>query len=301
MIPGHEVAGVVERVGEGVDGFEPGELVVTGAGISCGECDRCREGRTNLCERYATLGLQRHGGLAQFVAVPSSTCARAPDGLARDAAALGQPMAIAVHSMRQGAPRKGELALVIGVGGIGAFLTYALSAMGVRVVAADLDDARLEIARGLGASLTVRPDAAPLVRSVRETLGDPDVVYEVTGTAAGLEAAFEATRAGGRIVAVGLHDHPREIDLRALTLRELSIHGTNAHVCGADLPEALRLLSARSEPWSDVAPTALSLDRLVPDGIEPLVEGRSPRIKTLIDPWADATRPTRMQEHADAA
>jgi threonine dehydrogenase-like Zn-dependent dehydrogenase len=303
MIPGHEVAGIVDSIGEGVDGFVPGALVVTGAGISCGACARCREGRTNLCERYATVGLQRHGGLAQFVAVPAATCVAAPSGLTRDSAALGQPMAIGVHSMRQGSPRPGELALVIGVGGIGAFLTYALSATGVRTVAADLDDERLAIARALGADLTLGPHDAPIAEVVRERVGEPGLVYEVTGTVAGLDAALSSVRLGGRVVAVGLHEHLREIDLRSLTLRELSIHGTNAHVVSADLPEALRLLAARRDPWSDVAPTALSLDRLVPDGLEPLAEGRSRRIKTLVDPWAEASRPSRMalkEEHADA-
>lgn len=303
MIPGHEVAGIVEAAGDGVEGFAPGDLVVTGAGISCGSCPRCREGRTNLCVRYATVGLQRHGGLAHFVAVPAATCVAAPHGLTPDAAALGQPMAIGVHSMRQGSPRAGELALVIGAGGIGAFLSYALAAGGVRTAVADLDEGRLAIARSLGAEATFGPDDAPLVKAVRDRAGDPDVVYEVTGSVPGIEAAMEVVRPGGRIVAVGLHERPREIDLRSITLRELSIHGTNAHVVGADLPEALRLLALRAEPWSDVAPTAISLDRLVADGLEPLAEGRSTRIKTLVDPWAETSRPTVMtarEEHADA-
>ena len=304
MVPGHELAGVVQELGAGVSGFEIGDLLVSGAGISCGTCDRCIEGRTNLCERYTTVGLQRDGGLAQFVSVPAATCVRAPEGLSADAAALGQPMAIAVHSMRRGEARPGELALVIGVGGIGAFLTYALAASGVRVVAADLEQARLEAARALGARLTVRPDLVDVASTVRAELGEPDVVYEVTGTEAGLSTALEIVRRGGRIVIVGLHDRPSSVDLRALTLAETNLIGTNAHVCGADLPEALRLLAARAEPWDDVAPVALSLDRLVEDGIEPLAHGRSTRIKTLVDPWAERTRPTRMdpdQERADVA
>jgi (R,R)-butanediol dehydrogenase/meso-butanediol dehydrogenase/diacetyl reductase len=304
MIPGHEIAGVVEEAADGVDGFERGDLVVTGAGVSCGTCARCREGRTNLCERYATVGLQRHGGLAQFVAVPASTCVAAPPGLTPDAAALGQPMAIAVHSMRQGWPKPNELALVIGAGGIGAFLVYALAATGIRTVAVDLDDERLSTARALGAALTIRPqNDVPPAEVVRSQVGEADVVYEVTGTERGVAAAMNVVRPGGRVVVIGLAERPREIDLRAITLREQSVHGTNAHVVAVDLPEALRLLAARTEPWSDVAPLALSLDRLVPDGLEPLADGRSTRIKTLIDPWAVETRPTRMtndKEHADA-
>ena len=75
-----------------------------------------------------------------------------------------------------------------------------------------------------------------------------------------------------------------------LTLTEVELVGTNAHVCGADLPEALRLLAARGGRWSDVAPKMLPLDRLVADGVRPMADGRATRIKTLIDPWADAPR-----------
>lgn len=295
MIPGHEVAGVIEALGPGVQTLGVGDLVVTGAGIACGECDQCARGRTNLCERYATVGLQRHGGLAELVAVPASTVVRAPEGITGDAAALGQPMAIAVHSMRQGRPVAGEVALVLGVGGIGAFLTYALAASGVRVVAADLDDERLRIARALGAERSVRPEGSDGRGALVLAVGAPDVVYEVTGSASGFADAFEVVRPGGRIVAVGLHDRPRSVDLRSLTLREVSVIGTNAHVVSSDLPEALRLIAARTDSWRDVAPTALSLDRLVPDGIEPLVAGTSPRIKTLVDPSTPASRPTRMR------
>lgn len=98
MIPGHEIVGRVVAVGEAVNGFSEGALVVSGAGISCGRCPWCRRGRTNLCERYATVGLQRHGGLAEFVAVPAGTCVDvAPYGLAPDVAALAQPMSIGVQ------------------------------------------------------------------------------------------------------------------------------------------------------------------------------------------------------------
>jgi (R,R)-butanediol dehydrogenase/meso-butanediol dehydrogenase/diacetyl reductase len=294
MIPGHEIAGTVMEVGPGVEEFEPGDLVVTGAGVSCGACPQCRRGRTNLCERYATLGLQRHGGLARLCVAPASTCVAAPPGLTADAAALGQPMSIAVHSMRRGAPAPEERALVIGIGGIGAFLTYALAASGVPVVAADLDRERLRLASDLGAEATIAAGDESIPAGSLRSGAAPDVVYEVTGTPVCLDAAFEAVREGGRVVAVGLQEEPRTLDVRSLTLRELSLVGTNAHICGIDLPEGLRLLAARAVPWDDVAPLALPLERLVSEGIAPLAEGRSDRVKTLIDPHAEKPRPTRM-------
>lgn len=99
IIPGHEFTGIVRQVGAGVDGFNEGDLVASGAGISCGECVRCRRMRTNLCERYSTVGLSRDGALAEYVTVPAATCLQvAPYGLTPDAAALAQPMSIAVHA-----------------------------------------------------------------------------------------------------------------------------------------------------------------------------------------------------------
>jgi D-arabinose 1-dehydrogenase-like Zn-dependent alcohol dehydrogenase len=109
LIPGHELSGTVVEVGAGIEGFAPGMLVVTGAGVSCGECHWCRRGSTNLCASYSTVGLQRDGGLAGFVAVPSVTCIDVgPYGLSADTAALAQPMSIAVHAMRRGRLELGD-------------------------------------------------------------------------------------------------------------------------------------------------------------------------------------------------
>lgn len=293
MIPGHELAGEVVALGEGVTGFAPGQLIVSGAGISCGACWQCLRGRTNLCERYSSVGLQRDGGLAQFCALPAATCLAA-DGLPPDVAALGQPMAIGVHAMRRGRLEPGEDALVIGAGGIGAFLTFVAAQRGARVVVVDLDQARLAQAEALGAALTATPGqgVADLLAQGRV---HPAVIYEVSGSRGGLQTAVEALPQGGRLVLVGLQGGTLDQPLRTLTLSEHEVIGTNAHVLAADLPEALRLLAARDTAWSDVAPVALALDRLVPDGITPLVEGRSVRIKTIVDPWAEQTRPTRME------
>jgi (R,R)-butanediol dehydrogenase/meso-butanediol dehydrogenase/diacetyl reductase len=289
VIPGHELVGVVEAVGSeaAAAGFAPGDLVASGAGAWCGECAACRSGRTNGCARYWTVGLQRDGGLAEFVAVPAKTCvAVAPYGLTEDAAALSQPMAIAAHAVDRGAPRAGEDVLVVGAGGIGAFITWAASQAGGRVVATDPDPERRSLAARLGAAATAAPDEATDVTA--------DLVLEVSGTAPGLATALRSVRPGGRVVLVGLHEPPSAVDLRAIALREVSLIGTVAHRCLTDLPAALALLAARTEGWSDIAPVAIPLESVVEDGLLPMAEGRATRIKTLVDPRTTATRPTRM-------
>jgi (R,R)-butanediol dehydrogenase / meso-butanediol dehydrogenase / diacetyl reductase len=268
---GHEFAGEVVAVGSGV-ALPIGSLVACGAGMSCGECRPCRSGRTNLCTSYATLGFHRDGGLAELCVAPADICIEVD--LPARVAALAQPMAIAVHALRRGRVEPGEEALVIGAGGVGAFLTYALARSGARVTVVDLDERRLEVASTLGAAHTARDLPDPLVATV---------VFEVSGARAPLERAVAALPRGGRVVIVGVQKEPPAVDFRRIALDELELIGTVAHVVGEDLPEAVRLLASR-DSWDDVAPTVIALDDLLDLGIGPLADGTSDQIKTLIDP-----------------
>lgn len=293
-ILGHEFGGRVVKAGPGVDGFGVGDLVACVAAVSCGACGACRVGTANFCDSYFTLGIDDHGGLAGYVAAPSAACLEVGGlGLDDDRAALVQPMSVALHALRQGKPRPGDPVVVLGVGGVGAFLVYAAAQEGARVLAVDRDPVRLGVADGLGASATLVAGAgSSLVSRVLEVGGGAAAVaYEVTGAPAVLAAALQMVRPRGRVVAVGLGDRPVPIDMRRITLREIRLVGTRAQVFEDDFAEAASLIASRMEGWSDVAPVALPLDRLVSDGLLPIVEGRPRRIKTLIDPWATTARP----------
>jgi threonine dehydrogenase-like Zn-dependent dehydrogenase len=178
---------------------------------------------------------------------------------------------------------------VIGAGGIGSFITWAAAHAGVAsVTAVDPDPVRRGVAATLGATRTLEPPAAG------EHLPAADLVLEVSGRPAGLVAALDAVRPGGRVVQVGIQEPPSPVDLRAVTLRETAIVGTVAHRCAVDLPAALRLLAAREAGWSDIAPVAIPLEDIVGDGLGPLADGTATRIKTLVDPRIRAARPTAM-------
>jgi (R,R)-butanediol dehydrogenase/meso-butanediol dehydrogenase/diacetyl reductase len=296
MIPGHEFAGSVAEVGDDAEGFAEGDRIVTGAALWCGECPQCRAGRTSICALYATVGLHRDGGLAEFVRVPAHIAFRAePFGLGDDLAVLTQPMAIAVHALRRGRPRAGESVLVIGAGGIGVFLIYALARAGARVVAVDVSDARLGIARDLGATAVLRAsDAARLTRSLGDLDFTPGLVFEVTGSDDGFGTAIAAVAPGGRLVTVGIAKHAVAIDARRVTTKELELIGTNALIGREDVPEAARLLALEPALWRSVAPSAIPLHRVVEDGVVPMLEGRAAHIKVLVDPWTSAVRGTVM-------
>lgn len=286
---GHEFAGTVEAVGDGVD-IAPGAVVVCGAGISCGTCKFCREGRTNLCTSYHTAGLQQDGGLAGYVTVPASTLIDVTaTGLPLDTLGLAQPMSIAVHAVRRSGLRAGQDAVIVGIGGIGAFITVAAAATGARVLVVDLNPERLELAQRLGAAETLRAGDATLAERLDQLDMVPDVFFEVSGSAPGLASVLDAARPGATIVPVGIQKGDVPIPLGSWTLSEYTIIGTLAHVVATDMPEAVRLLGTRPD-WSDIAHEVLPLDQVVDGGLVPLLTGKPGQIKTLIDPWIDSPR-----------
>ena len=293
VVLGHEFAGIVERLGAGVEGLAVGAAVVCGAGIACGECRMCRRGRTNLCATYETLGLHHDGGLAGYALAPAATLLDAtPSGLSLDTLGLAQPMAVAVHTVRRSGLDADSDAVVVGVGGIGTFITFAAAATGARVLVVDRDPARLELARRLGASEALLAGDGALADRLVQSGMSPDVLFEVSGSAAGLTSLLEAARPGSVLVPVGIQKEPVALDLAAFTLRELTLVGTVAHVLATDLVEAVRLLGARPD-WTDVADTVIPLGSVVGDGLDPLISGGTRQVKTLIDPWASAPRPAR--------
>lgn len=287
---GHEFAGTVEAVGGGVSNLTVGATVVCGAGVSCGECKPCVEGRTNLCREYTTLGLQHDGGLAGYVVSPADILLDVSDtGLAMDTLGLAQPMSIAVHAVRRSGLRAGQDAVIVGVGGIGAFITFAAVSVGARVLVVDLNEARLELASRLGAFATLQAQDGSLSDRLSELGMDADVFFEVSGSAPGLASALDAAQPGATIVPVGIQRGEPALPLGSWTLREYTIVGTVAHVVKTDLPEAVRLLGTRDD-WSDIASEVLPLDKALSDGISPLTDGSATQIKALIDPWSTQSR-----------
>lgn len=286
MVMGHEIAGRVVALGEGVGEQWLGALVASCGAGPCGECAECAAGRSNVCRRYWAVGLHRDGGLASFVAVPVASCVDVGAlGIDEHEAALVQPMSIAVHAVRRSGARRGDVAIVQGVGGVGAFLIHVLVALGVETVAVELDDSRLAVARDLGASRTILGGVPATAAELADAWGDRIPVYfEVSGSARGLALAIEVVPMGTTIVTVGIAKEPAPVDMGRVTVREISLVGTNAMVRETDLGEAARLVAARAGRWELVAPAPLPFARLVPDALERIADGRPPAIKTLVQP-----------------
>jgi (R,R)-butanediol dehydrogenase/meso-butanediol dehydrogenase/diacetyl reductase len=298
VVLGHEIVGRVVEVGSTVSDFVPGDRVVPGSGVSCGRCPWCAAGRTNLCASYYTIGLHAHGGLAELVDVPARICHRVGDECADADAVMVQPLAVALHAVRRARVRPGEVAAVIGTGGLGALIVGALVLTGVTTIGVDISPASLAVAQRVGASAIVdagEPDAAGAIRSLAGGDG-PALVVEASGVKNGLECALTSVRRGGEIQVVGLQHDLFRIDFRQLVLNEITISTSKVHVCDVDVPAAIALLEGTNLGWATFD-SIVALEDVVSGGFDRLARGEAagrivvtPRHRSLLDPSAGATR-----------
>jgi (R,R)-butanediol dehydrogenase/meso-butanediol dehydrogenase/diacetyl reductase len=200
--------------------------------------------RTNLCEKYVTLGLNRDGGMAEFVAVPTSTLVKVPVGLGLDAAGIAQPLAVGLHAARRAGVRDGDKVLLIGAGAIGTFVLAGLKKLfTAEVTVLDFGGSRLERASRLGADHTVEvgENAETQIKDIFGAAGI-DVIIEASGAPGQLQFAIGLVKRGGNILQVGLPSTKQEIDVHKIVMSEINIQTTLAHVCDQDLGLALEIL-----------------------------------------------------------
>ena len=244
MILGHEFIGEVVETGPG-SAFQVGDMVASGAGVWCGECPRCLEGRTNLCFNYYTLGLNIDGGMAEFVSCPERALVPVPAGLSVDLAGLSQPLAVGLHAARRSGVTDGDRVVLIGAGAIGSFvLAGILSLAKIDVTVVDFPGARLDRSLRIGASRIIEAGPDAVARAL-EAVGPrgADVVIEASGAPGQLDNALAMVRTGGTILQVGLPSTEQPVHVHDLVMREVSIRTTLAHVCGEDLAPALQILA----------------------------------------------------------
>lgn len=274
MIPGHEMVGRV--VESNAPDLPSGTLVAGAASVPCWDCDRCREGRTNICQRLYSLGLNAPGSHAEYVAGPARSFVPLPEGLSIDAAGIAQPVAVGVHAARRAQARPGDRVVLFGAGAIGSFVLSGLRHLvdDLDVTVVDVDASRLERASRLGADATVHGDDV-------EGLRGADLVIEATGVPELVTRATELVRPGGRVLAVGMPARPSEIDVHHLVFNEITLDTTVALTIREDLPTALELLTETQladELLDSVRPLST-----IPSTLDEMAAGEVAG-KVLIDP-----------------
>lgn len=226
-IGGHEYAGEVAALGEGVEAFSLGDRVVGGAAPGCGQCDYCRSHRPGLCARRDDFGGDEfQGAFAEYVRVDARHLIPVPDALSLRHAALTEPLAVALHGVTLSGVRGSERALVIGAGPIGALTLAALRARDVDVVVSEPRPLRRELAEALGAAEVVEPDALVAPGMPFDLVDSPfDSVFECSGTPEGFEAGLAQLRRAGTLVIVGTGMRRPRLDPNRVLLNELVITG----------------------------------------------------------------------------
>jgi threonine dehydrogenase-like Zn-dependent dehydrogenase len=247
-VPGHEVAGVVEAVGTGVDGWRPGDAAVLKPSGGCGECDQCQAGDYHRCiESLTGSGTTRPGGYAELMAARAERLLRLPDGLAPEVACLAEPLSVAIHGIRRVGLKAGQDAIVLGLGSIGLLSVAGLLWLGAgRVYGVDPVDVRRELALGLGAEAVFARSSA-----ARAAVDGAPLVLECSGRPEAIQQALDLALPGGRVVLLGIA--VAEISLVPVfwITREITVTGSiNSQF--EDFEEALRLLAARPEVGSIV-------------------------------------------------
>ena len=212
---GHEFVGRVVATGDAVQRIKIGQRVSGEGHIGCGVCQPCRTGRAHICEKVDIIGIDRDGCFAQYLSLPEDNCwpvdPRIPDHIA----AIFDPLGNAMHTV-MAAGVSGRSVLITGVGIIGLMaVTIARAAGAGTIVVSDLDDRRLELARTLGADLSLRGDNPAFHEKVREATHDqgPEILLEMSGSARAIRQGFTALRNGGRVALLGLPSKPVELDL----------------------------------------------------------------------------------------
>ncbi len=232
LIMGHEVGAVVAGIaGEKPAGIDTGTRVTFFPLINCGVCATCKSGKTYVCEKLGLIGIDSDGGMAEFAVVPSEALIPVPQNWDKRWAALMEPVAVAVHSVRRSSIMPGDKVLVTGAGIIGNLCAQMAAAAGAtHVVIADINPYRLEIAKGLGMRTVdlTKEDINAVTSEVTGGTGF-DVTMECSGSAPAQKTVTDCTRVLGEIIIVGMPKEPPPVDLRMVTFKELTLVGTRVY------------------------------------------------------------------------
>lgn len=228
VIPGHEVGATIEAVGTDVPaGFMVDMPVTVNPYTNCGTCAACRNGRVNACEHNETFGVQRNGAMSEYLSLPWQKVIPA-DGISPRDCALIEPMSVGFHAVSRGQITDIDTVLVIGCGmiGIGAIVRAALR--GATVIAVDLDDDKLALAKRIGADYTINSKTENLherLQVITDGLG-PDVVIEAVGSPATYIMAVNEVAFTGRVVCIGYAKSEVTFQTKYFVQKELDIRGS---------------------------------------------------------------------------
>lgn len=252
MTVGHEYAGVIEAMGEGVSGFEIGDRVSGEGHITCGHCRNCRAGRRHLCRNSVGVGVNRAGAFAEYLVIPAVNAFKLPDDISDDMAAIFDPFGNAVHTALS-FDLVGEDVLITGAGPIGIMAAAVCRHVGARhVVITDVNDYRLELASKMGATRTVNVlnNSLTDVMAELEMTEGFDVALEMSGVPSAVQSMLKAMNNGGKVAMLGIPPSDMAVDWNQVIFKGLQIKG----IYGREMFETWYKMVSLLQSGLDISP-----------------------------------------------
>lgn len=230
FIPGHECAGEVVEVGEGVKSIRLGDKVASETHIPCGQCWQCTHGRPHTCENMKLFGHNINGCFAEYAVIPEVSTRKIPSSLTFEEGCMLEPMGIPYRAVEKGKVEK-EAVVVVGCGPIGQFAIGFSHVMGAgQIIAVDVNEERLKIAEAMGAHYLLNPEKEKVKERIKELTQDwgkgPGVVIEASGNVSALREALDYLRVGGKLLILGQSTNPLEVRVSPdIVFKEAEIYG----------------------------------------------------------------------------
>lgn len=284
VVMGHEFSGVVEELGEGVDGLEVGDHVVVEPLMVDGTCPACQAGKYNLCEQMGFIGISGlGGGLSEHIVVERRWVHPVGD-LPLDQAALIEPLSVALHAVKHAGAAEGQTAVVGGAGPIGLLVAAVLKARGLRVIVSEMSTARREKAKSTGvADVVVDPasqDLAEVVRTETEGRG-ADVAFDAAGVGVVVTQLLDVLGPGGRLEVVAIHTKPYELNITgSLTMQDRVLGASIGYA--NDHAEAIELARSGAVDLAPFITGKILVDDIVEQGFEQLISNKDHEVKILV-------------------
>ncbi len=290
IVLGHEYAGVIDAVGEGVPAERIGQRVALAPLVPCMQCAACQRGLYASCKHYSFIGSRVNGGFAEYTLAPAQNLVPLPDDVDLEIGALIEPATVALHAIERGGGAEGKAVVVLGAGSIGLLTVQMARFKGASlVIATDFDNNNLEAARMFGADAVFNPAETDAVATVRDlTNGGVDLALEAAGSPYALADAIHMADADGHIVCVGNQPQDKSISLELIEhimRQELNLHGTwmsySAPFPGNEWTDAVQAMQQYGETLRAIISHRFDL-RELPDTFRRIHDDRSAFRKVIV-------------------
>lgn len=284
IAPGHEFAGRIDMLGEGVSGWTVGQAVTAEPSLVCGKCENCRAGKYNICDNLKVIGCQSDGGFAEYLVVPANKLVALTDSMSFEQGSFVEPLAVGVHGLRQGSVTADTRLLILGAGTIGLMHLLTAHAWGVKdITVTDRIASKLDLALELGATHTVDTSKVALMDFCRETYGSErafDVAVECVGVAGTVRDGLNTLKKGGSLVVVGVFPHEVPVNMGFVQDRELKLFGSLMYRMD-DFIEARDLIASRRAPVDQLISARYPLNQIA-EAMQAIDQHPEKNIKTMI-------------------